>query len=61
MKVKVAADTSTVTYRMASSHCVIMRRGSETIGRCSSVVLCQVTVRQDPKFQACQSKLEFVT
>lgn len=60
MKVKVATDTSTIIYHVASSHGVIMRQCSDTIDYYSSAMLCQVTVHQDPKFQTCQLKFEYV-
>jgi len=61
MKVKVARDTSTIIYHMASSHCVIVRERSDKIGCYSLVMLYQVAVHQDPKFQSCPSKVECAT
>lgn len=61
MKVKVATDMSTIIYHMDSSHCVIMEQCSDKISRYCSVMLCQVTVHQDPKFQTYQLKFDYAT
>lgn len=61
MKVKVATDISTIINHMASFHCVIMKQCFDKISCYCSVMLCQVTVHQDPKFQTCQLKFDYVT
>lgn len=48
-------------YIPHSSHGVVMSQCSDTIDSCSSALLCQVTVHQDPKFQTCQPKFGYVT
>lgn len=61
MKVKACTDTSTIIYRVASSHCFIMRHFSDMINDYSSVMLCQVIMHQNPMFQTCQLKFKYVT